>query len=387
LFQSVTNNNSSVGLSMSQVIPKTGGTVFLQTNLQRFDDFENGFKNYNGLPIQLTLFQPLFGFNPMKWDKKIEPLKLREAEKQEKVDLAILDLQAVDLFFNLSVAYQDFEIAKANEASNQQLLTIAEERFALGKISKSDLMQLQLSLISAEKDKRRALQAVKTASANIYSFLGLAIDADVSQLIKPISPNTFGKMQLETETILAKAKKNRPEIEAFYRMKLEAERAVEKAKKESGLQANLTASFGLARSSDILQDVYNNPQQVQYLQLQLSMPILDWGQRAAQRQISIENQQFTTKFIIQQETEFKNNILQTIERFENAQQELILVEQIQKLAEERFKITQKSYVLGAISITDLTLAQREKDLAQRDYISTLGLYWQATYELEVWTLE
>ena len=387
LFQSVTNNNSSLGLSMSQVIPKTGGTVFLQTNLQRFDDFENGFKNYNGLPIQLTLFQPLFGFNPMKWDKEIEPLKLREAEKQEKVDLAMLDLDAVVLFFNLSIAYQDFEIAKANEKSNQQLLTIAEERFALGKISKSDLMQLQLSLVSAEKDKRRALQAVKTASANIYSFLGLAIDADATKLIKPIAPITFGTINMDTETILAKAKKNRPEIEAFYRMKLEAERAVEKAKKESGLQANLTASFGLARSSENLQPIYTNPQQVQFLQLQLSMPILDWGQRAAQRQISIENQQFTTKFITQQETEFKNNILQTIERFENAQQELILVEKIKKLAEERFKITQESYVLGAISITDLTLAQREKDLAQRDYISTLSLYWQAIYELEVWTLE
>jgi outer membrane protein len=384
LFQSVTNNNSSLGLSMSQVIPKTGGTVFLQTNLQRFDDFENDFKNYNGLPIQLTLFQPLFGFNPMKWDKEIEPLKLREAEKQEKVDLAMLDLQAVTLFFNLSIAYQDFEIAKANEKSNQQLLTIAEERFALGKISKSDLMQLQLSLVSAEKDKRRALQAVKTASADIYSFLGLAID---NQVIKPIETVVFETKNLDTETILAKAKKNRPEIEAFYRMKLEAERAVEKAKKESGLQANLTASFGLARSSENLQPIYTNPQQVQYLQLQLSMPILDWGQRAAQRQISIENQQFTTKFITQQETEFKNNILQTIARFENAQQELILVEKIKKLAEERFKITQESYVLGAISITDLTLAQREKDLAQRDYISTLSLYWQAVYELEVWTLE
>jgi outer membrane protein len=384
LFQSITNNNSSIGLSMSQVIPKTGGTVYLQTNLQRFDDFENGFNNYNGLPIQLTLFQPLFGFNAMKWDQEIEPLKLREAEKQEKVDLAMLDLQASDLFFNLLMANQDFEIAKANEASNQQLLTIAKERFQLGKISKSDWMQLQLSLISAEKNKRRALQAVKTASANMYTFLGLSID---NQIITPKEPIGSGTINRDRKTVLAKAKKNRPEIETFYKMKLEAERAVEKAKKESGLQANVTASFGFARSSDNLPDVYTSPQQVQYLQLQLSMPILDWGQQAAQRQITLENQQFTTELIKQQEVAFENNILQTIARFENAQKELILVAQIQKLAKERFKITQESYVLGAISITDLTLAQREKDLAQRDYISTLGLYWQAIYELEVWTLE
>jgi outer membrane protein len=383
LFQSITNNNSSLGLSMSQVIPQTGGTVFLETNLQRFDDFENGFNNYNGSPIRLTLFQPLFGFNAIKWNKKIEPIKLRQAEKQQMVDLAMLDLEAVAMYFDLLIANQDFEIAKANEQNNQQLLTIAEERFELGKISKGDLVQLKLSLISAEKDKRRAAQAVKTASTNIYSFLGLSID---NQTITPKEPIDFETMELEFEAILAKAKQNRPEMENFYRMKLEAEQAVERAKKESGLQADLTASFGFARSSDKLETIYTDPQQTQFVQLQLSVPILDWGQRKAQRQISIENQQFVNASIEQQETAFENNILQIIQQFENAQQELKLVTEIQTLAKERFEIIQESYLLGAISITDLTLAQREKDLAQRDYILTLNLYWQAVYELKAVTL-
>jgi outer membrane protein len=191
---------------------------------------------------------------------------------------------------------------------------------------------------------------------------------------------------LEFEAILAKAKQNRPEMENFYRMKLEAEQAVERAKKESGLQADLTASFGFARSSDKLETIYTDPQQTQFVQLQLSVPILDWGQRKAQRQISIENQQFVNASIEQQETAFENNILQIIQQFENAQQELKLVTEIQTLAKERFEIIQESYLLGAISITDLTLAQREKDLAQRDYILTLNLYWQAVYELKAVTL-
>lgn len=386
LFQPITNNNSTIGLSMSQVIPQTGGQIFLETNLQRFDDFENGFHNYNGLPIQLTLFQPIFGFNAMKWNKKIEPLILREAEKQQQLDLAMLDLECVNLFVRLMTAYQDFEIAEANEKSNEVLLEIAQERFDLGKISKSDLMQLQLNLTSAKRDKRRALQAVKVASADIYSFLGKPIN-DENYLIKPIAPISFEPMTLDKTTILAKAIKNRPEIETYKRQKMEADRAVERAKKESGLQADLTASFGFARGADNLNDIYTSPQQAQFLQLQLSMPILDWGQQRMNREIAIQNQQFTEQSLAQQETEFENNILQAIERFENAQQELKLVQEIQTLAKERFEITQQSYVLGSIPLTDLTLAQREKDLAQRDYISTLGLYWQAIYELEVWTLE
>src|SRR6218665_1681238 len=38
-FQNVSNNNSMLNLSLSQSIAFTGGTVFVQQQLQRFDDF------------------------------------------------------------------------------------------------------------------------------------------------------------------------------------------------------------------------------------------------------------------------------------------------------------------------------------------------------------
>ena len=48
---------------------------------------------------------------------------------------------------------------------------------------------------------------------------------------------------------------------------------------------------------------------------------------------------------------------------------------------DRFEISRQRYVLGDISITDLTIAQREKDQAQRDYIDTLRNYWFAYFQL------
>lgn len=383
LFQSVTNNNSSLGILMSQQIPKTGGSIYAQTSVQRFDDFENSAKRYNGLPIQLTFFQPLFGFNSMKWNKVIEPLKLRVAEKQYSADLAMINTQSVTLFFNLLIANQDFEIAEANKKSNEQLYEIAEERFDLGKISKSDLMQLKLGLISAEKDKRRAFQSVQLASSDLYIFLGLSAD---NHIIIPKVPNALEVISIDAKAALEQAKANRPEIENFYKMKIEAAQALEKAKKESGLQANLTASFGFVKSADNLSAVYVNPQQSQFLQLQLSVPILDWGQNATKRTIAEEQLKYTEQKIAQETLLFENNILQIIQKFENAQQELELVKALQQLAQERFEIIQKSYVLGAISVTDFTIAQQEKDFALRDYITTLQLYWQYYYALKLWTL-
>jgi len=171
-FQPITNNNSSIGLQATQNIASTGGTLFLESNLQRFDDFESNEKFYNGAPVRLGIYQPLFGFNPLKWDKKIEPMKLRVAQKKYNADMEQIKIEAADLFFNLLIANEDLNIAISNKTSNQSIFDIAQERFDLGKISQSDLMALQLELISANRNRKRAEQAVQFASAQLYSFLG-----------------------------------------------------------------------------------------------------------------------------------------------------------------------------------------------------------------------
>ncbi len=43
VFQPVRNNNSSVGVSLSQNIARTGGSIYAQTQVQRFDDFDRNF--------------------------------------------------------------------------------------------------------------------------------------------------------------------------------------------------------------------------------------------------------------------------------------------------------------------------------------------------------
>ena len=64
--------------------------------MQRFDDFDRDFTLYNGLPIGIGIEQPLFAFNPLKWDKKTEPLRYEESQ-QAIVELlsAISSLQPI----------------------------------------------------------------------------------------------------------------------------------------------------------------------------------------------------------------------------------------------------------------------------------------------------
>ncbi|HMR86678.1 MAG TPA: hypothetical protein PKD51_00915, partial [Saprospiraceae bacterium] len=50
-FQPVFQNNASFSLLVEQAFLPTGGTFFVQTDIQRFDDFSSKYKVFNGVPI------------------------------------------------------------------------------------------------------------------------------------------------------------------------------------------------------------------------------------------------------------------------------------------------------------------------------------------------
>ncbi len=383
LFQQINNNNSAVGLSLSQNIIGTGGTVFAQTDLQRFDDFEDNSTLYNGIPIRVGIIQPIFGFNEFKWNRTLAPIRLREASKQYIADLESVNGEATRLFFNLLIAGINLEIATANFSNNQSLFEIAEERYELGKISDSDVLQLKVSLLSAQRSQKNAQQAVRLASSNIYAFLGLPYNGG---MLQTQLPEVGEKVLVDYEQAVEQARGNRPEIDGFQRQALEADQDIAAIKGTGGLQADLTASFGLVRAGAQIGDIYKSPQDEQLVQMNLRVPIVDWGRQKNQVKLAKAQKAFAQQLIDQQSQEFNTQIRQVVDQFQTVQEELELAEALKEVAQERFDIAKESFVLGAISITELSIAQQEKDQALRTYILVLRQYWQSYYQLRSLTL-
>ena len=57
-----------------------------------------------------------------------------------------------------------------------------------------------------------------------------------------------------------------------------------------------------------------------------------------------------------------------------------------EVAEKRYEISLNRYQNGNVTITDLNIAQQEKDSNRRAYIQSLRDYWTAYYELRGLTL-
>ena len=376
-FQSIRQANSAFQLNASQVISATGGTIFINSSLQRFDDFSTKIKQFNGIPIRAGIIQS-FGYNPWKYEKDIRKSEFLESQLTYNVEIEKALGMAVDLYFNILIANQNLEIAKTNQAVNEKLLKIIEEKLLLGKVSKDEKLQLEIELNNAKFAVSSETSQLEMAIAQLYTFLGLPIPTTEVDFELPLNQSV--KM-IDIESVISHYKTNRPEILAFQKEILQLNQAMKKAKFDHGLQVNLEASIGLARGADTIEDVYIDSFDDQKFNLTLAFPILDWGKKKTAikqiktRQLDIE-EGYKQLFL-----ELESSIRQNASFFIRLQTEIALLKEIMQKGEERFEISNNRYILGDIDITNLTLAQREKDQTKRTYINALKSYWLIYYQL------
>src|SRR5690606_2446257 len=86
-----------------------------------------------------------------KWQKQIEPLQYESANRQFVSDMERIASQTVSYFFGVLSAKSKYERSKQNLANVDTLYRITKERFRLGNIDQSDLLQLKLNSLNAQK--------------------------------------------------------------------------------------------------------------------------------------------------------------------------------------------------------------------------------------------
>jgi len=381
-FQPVHNNNSSLNLSFSQSIAKTGGTIYGTSQLQRFDDFDRKNTLYNSIPYAIGYSQPLFQFNSLKWDKNIEPLKYNESKQAFTEDMEQIAVTASGYFFDLLLAQVNLIAAETNLGNTQKILAIANEKFDLGKISKNEILQLQLELLKSEKAVGIAKRDMEIATLNIKAYTGMQGNSKIALNV----PNGEINMQLSTDKVLEEAYANRSDAIAFVRRIAEAKRDVAKAKANSGVNASLIANLGFSKSAPTVNKVYRSPQDQQLVQLQFDIPVLDWGRQKSRTKTAEANLKLTQYSVEQDKQNFTQEIVTQVTLFQMMKDQVTLSAHADSIATEKYSIAKDRYVLGNLSITDLGIAFEEKDQAKRDYVTALRDLWSAYYELRYLSL-
>lgn len=379
-FHYVNNNflTNSLNLEVTQNIPFTGGIVSLNTYLDRTDQFSPSRSvNYNAQPIYLSYDQPLFAYNSLKWEKKIEPVKYEKAKREylEGVEEAVV--VAIGYFFELLLANENLQAAIRSKDNNSQLLNIAEQRYKLGTMTRDELLQLRLQLLNDDVKISDYRLDVEMAMIRLRTFLGY--NDKVS--INPVLPSFEGNLVLDLEEVIGRAEKASSEYLNRQVQLLEAESAVAQAKAQRGFEASIYARFGTTQVGNDLSTAYRNPMDQEVVGISLRIPILDWGLGKGRVLVAKSQQEVMSMQVDQKSTEWIQDLTMKVLEFNLQGNQCRISQEADQIGKERYMTARDRFTNGAISVTELNTAQTEMDNSSIQYIEKVSKFWTSYYEL------
>ncbi|QNE39082.1 TolC family protein [Hymenobacter sp. NBH84] len=380
-FQAVRQNYSTLGLTLSQAIGVTGGSVYVTSEAQRFDDFNRNTRLYNNQPFSLGLTQPLGRYNALRWARRIEPLRYQEASRQFVEERETIAQRITELYFDVLLQQVNARVATQNAQANAELLRLGRERQQLGRLSQNDLLLLELNLLRSRQALVQARLDAQQAAVGLQSYTGLR--ADTLLLAVPV---VAPRPVVAPAQALAYARQYRAAPLAFRRRLLEAESEVAQARGTTGFVATLQANVGYTNSAQDFWRTYHQPQQQQQISLGFALPVVDWGRQKSVRKTAELSRQQVALTVAQEELTFEQSITTQAAQLGGLHEQLTLAAQADTLAQQRYDISQATYKVGRISLTDLNIALAEKDQAKRAYIAALRAAWVAHYRLRALTL-
>ena len=376
-------NTLSLGLTMNQNIGLTGGRIFMQSSLERVDIFGNNTSSsYKSDPVMIGFEQPIFGFNQLKWKKKIEPLKYLEAKRTYLESMEFISGEAVRLFFDLILAQQNVKTAQLNYNNTDTLFQIAKGRYNIGTIAENELLQMELSFLNAGSAVNEAEIDLQLKKFRLKSFLGLNDQYDLELIV----PDDFPKVELKYDLVLEHARSNNPQMLEYQRRIIESDRDVAQAKANRGFNANLYATYGLTQQSSELLDAYKDPLDQQGLRVGLAVPILDWGLGKGRVKMAESSREVVRTNIEQSIVDFEQDVFLKVMQFNLQDDQLMLAAKADTIAQSRFFVTKQRFLIGKIDVLELNIAQTERDNARDKYIAAMRNYWQFYFNMRRLTL-
>tara|TARA_R110002020_G_scaffold287003_2_gene502489 strand:+ start:2764 stop:4257 length:1494 start_codon:yes stop_codon:yes gene_type:complete len=384
-YQEVNQNLIDVGLGLQQVIAPTGGIISVNTSTSRFDNFISNPNEpktqFLGTPVNVRLQQPVFAYNPFKWDKKIQPLIFEESKREFVQEMENVSRQVTELFFNFLTAQVNVEIAAQNLKNSEDIYSVEKKRYEMGATFEDDLLQIELQALQAKQDLSQARLDLESSSFAVNAYIGLNQSAE----IKLLSPVEIPEFQVDVEQAIDLAFQNRAESLGFDRRKLVAESAVAEAKGQR-FDATLNASYGTNNTAYNWADVYGNPNTQAVVNLGISVPILDWGRSKARMSRALANQKLVDYTVQQDMVNFEQEIFTKVKNFLMIKERLNVTKVADEVAQRRYDIALRRYQTGNVTITNLNIAQNEKDSNKRAFYTSLRDFWMAYYELRSLTL-
>ncbi len=384
-YRGINQSNSMLELSFSQNIGLTGGKISLNSGLSRLDDFTDASidHSYQANIINVRFDQPIFRYNPYKWNRYIEPMKYEMAKRKYLENVEQVAITATQYFFNMLQTQIDMQIAVKNMHNYDTLFRIAQGRYQLGKIAENDLLQLELNFLKAEAAVEQSELDFENNLFRLKSYLRIKEDVPI-ELIPPDVDDFF---TIKADKAFDEAKYNSSTALDFEKRRLEAQSQVNLAKMQGRFEADFSAVFGLEQQGASIPGAYTQPLDAQMVAFNFTLPILDWGSARGRIKMAESNEELVVTSVEQDEIDFEQNIFIQVMQFNMQENQLRIAAKSDTIARKRYVVTQQRYMIGQVNdVLELSNAQIDNDNALKGYFQALRNYWRNYYQIRMQTL-
>ena len=374
---------SQAGITATQTMERWGGHFYGSTQFGYLRTFgEQNQTQFMTIPVAVGYKQELLFYNPLKWARQIEPLKLERAEKELIYGIETTSEQAVGKFFALALAQDQQRMAEEYLASCDTIYAIAGRRYKIASISKAELSILELEKTNARTSLANARIARSRAIQELATYLGM----DRSTEIDLIIPSVVGTLNIDAAEAIALARENNPKYLESRQATAEARREAEKAKVEKNLSVSLDASIGLNQVADNFGDAYRHLLSQDMATVTLTIPLKDWGKR--KNAYLAARSTVNTAERTEQETarDVELDVALTVAEFNERQAIVENARQALTIAEDAYAQTLQQFIRAQADAYSLSVAQSHWQTARQNHITSLQNYWLAYYHLRRLTL-
>lgn len=377
LFVGQSQFGGDVSLSINQNIPFTGGTFFIRSSVNYLREMDDDMDMFSTIPVSIGYSQSLFGYNSLKWDRRIEPLKYAEAKKSYAETLELVSSQTCNNFFNLATAQSNLSMAHSNYANADTLYRMAQGRYRLGTITENEMLQIEIRRLSEEANAMDAQIAHEESLQAFRSFLGVGQNTYINLVL----PDSVPEFVVPLHEAQQRAMENSPDPVYYERIRKEAGSNLAYAKANAGLKADIYLQFGLSQTGNTLSGAYKRPMTQEYGSLTISLPILDWGRGRGKVRVARSQQELVDIQAQQGMDDFRQNVQKLVSQF-NMQARKVRIARLTDLrARHRHTVAMRMYIMGQNTLLDLNDAIAEQNSAGRSYLYAMSTYWSLYYTL------
>ena len=380
-FRESNSANSKVNLAVSQKIPLTGGKISIVNSLNRLDLFgDQRSTNYSASWFGINFTQSLTFFNEMKWDNKIQEARYNYNNLlylRKQIDIK---KTTINHYFELVKIKNQVNLINAESISANKYKKIISSLIVAGKKMAYDSIDVELKLLDIQRNQSFLLksEAFKVKAINTFfntNFLNQSDQLSIPRLNFEIqNVDIYIERYLDIHKI----------IEANNLRSLE--KSMKQLESIKYYSANLALGVGFNNSADQYQDIFQNPNQSQNFSISLSLPLMDFGKRKTEFEIS------KTKYEIEM-LNLDQDKIDNIERINLLRQEILdlydalnIEKTRSDLLKQKLKLMEKLLYAQKILYSEYSDIERLTYNSNIDIINLTEQIYNKVSELEEITL-